>query len=589
MISNRTVATPPQGAATVNPDATYYDDSRLLFEECWIPSTDEYPQVSSFSNTNTTYYQPYYNGTFSTMSSETNQAVRVDQVFTTYVNAATPPLQQNNYSPTYRPQTFHNSPSPTPKISTPTNASPPIYVTTLPSPSPPPAPKLASSKATTVVRKEKKGNTKKKEIKLNGANLAGEVIQKKRKLKKKKTAKACVYCRHSHSCCDNFRPCSKCTARGIGHLCKESETSSVSSVNKIVKEMKRKRKSNHQHSETKYEPVLSPPKTAISPDSHSSSHSSASPIPQLISLPPPSPSIFGSDEVDCLSQIPIPIPNPLPIENLSMPEIASFPREILVTLNKARRPFPKDLCLAFHRLAKKSGWTSELISMWFKTEEFYRWKHSAEAAAAITNYGYREAVMKGACSILSTLDESSEPTLIWAEGLRLFAANTAALKFFGASFETMCNKAFGYQDDMEDYSGEEWNLESDILESENIVRLFDFIHKDDAVSFSCNAAMDAMSLYPLDFYSSKDDPPTQVARGFRTKVRLSLTKQSCNANIVPLIKNMANCSLADKKKSKKEMEDDYVVCLVTQSQYRDANKRFLFASCTFNRIDDLEE
>jgi len=48
------------------------------------------------------------------------------------------------------------------------------------------------------------------------------------------------------------------------------------------------------------------------------------------------------------------------------------------------------------------------------------------------------------------------------------------------------------------------------MESENIYRLFDFIHKDDAISFSCNSATDAMSLYPLDFYSSKDDPPTQV-------------------------------------------------------------------------------
>eukprot|EP01102_Stenamoeba_stenopodia_P016962 TRINITY_DN600_c0_g1_i2.p1 TRINITY_DN600_c0_g1~~TRINITY_DN600_c0_g1_i2.p1 ORF type:complete len:573 (+),score=106.22 TRINITY_DN600_c0_g1_i2:277-1995(+) len=40
---------------------------------------------------------------------------------------------------------------------------------------------------------------------------------------RKKTTRACVYCQRSHSCCDSFRPCSKCLARGIGHLCRDSE------------------------------------------------------------------------------------------------------------------------------------------------------------------------------------------------------------------------------------------------------------------------------------------------------------------------------------------------------------------------------
>jgi len=82
----------------------------------------------------------------------------------------------------------------------------------------------------------------------------------------------------------------------------------------------------------------------------------------------------------------------------------------------------------------------QLVTLSFQTEEFYRWKKTAETESF---FGYREAVMKGfvllfpsvvrigtnnffarALSILPTLNESSEPTLIWAEGLRLFAGNT---------------------------------------------------------------------------------------------------------------------------------------------------------------------
>jgi len=85
MISNRAVATPPGAplVVTTQPDTSYFDDSRLLFEECWVPSTsEEYPQVSSFStnaSSTSTFFQPYYNGTYGLMGSDTTQAVRVDQ------------------------------------------------------------------------------------------------------------------------------------------------------------------------------------------------------------------------------------------------------------------------------------------------------------------------------------------------------------------------------------------------------------------------------------------------------------------------------------------------------------------------------
>ena len=47
---------------------------------------------------------------------------------------------------------------------------------------------------------------------------------KKRKMRKKKVEKACIYCRRSHMICDDSRPCLRCIKRGIGHLCHDEPT-----------------------------------------------------------------------------------------------------------------------------------------------------------------------------------------------------------------------------------------------------------------------------------------------------------------------------------------------------------------------------
>lgn len=47
---------------------------------------------------------------------------------------------------------------------------------------------------------------------------------KRRKVRKKKVEKACVYCRRSHMICDDSRPCLRCIKRGIGHLCHDEPT-----------------------------------------------------------------------------------------------------------------------------------------------------------------------------------------------------------------------------------------------------------------------------------------------------------------------------------------------------------------------------
>jgi len=103
--------------------------------------------------------------------------------------------------------------------------------------------------------------------------------------------------------------------------------------------------------------------------------------------------------------------------------------------------------------------------------------------------------------------------------------------------------------------------------------------------FGCSAASDAMSLYPMDHYNEQPD----AARGFRMKVRVNLTKKQANtANVVPTLNiHELSSSSMDSSRSNTSDDSESVVCVVTQSHFRDSKGRFLFASCTFVRLDDL--
>eukprot|EP01130_Rhizamoeba_saxonica_P000039 TRINITY_DN10037_c0_g1_i1.p1 TRINITY_DN10037_c0_g1~~TRINITY_DN10037_c0_g1_i1.p1 ORF type:complete len:142 (-),score=24.36 TRINITY_DN10037_c0_g1_i1:108-470(-) len=43
-------------------------------------------------------------------------------------------------------------------------------------------------------------------------------------VKRRRVSVACVSCRKAHVKCDNGRPCTRCTKKGIGHSCRTAES-----------------------------------------------------------------------------------------------------------------------------------------------------------------------------------------------------------------------------------------------------------------------------------------------------------------------------------------------------------------------------
>lgn len=242
-------------------------------------------------------------------------------------------------------------------------------------------------------------------------------------------------------------------------------------------------------------------------------------------------------------------------------------------------------------------------------------------------------MIKGAMEAMKSFDHLSDPIIIWTEGLRIFGANKAACAFFGRSHDELCNVYAGYDDDAEDFSDAPWSIEQDVSECENINRIFDVVHDEDAVLFACTAALDAAAcLCPPESFdtnpqalpdgtnaasanlipnfgflgmndpkatqptssnngSSSNDPSPaplfQVSRGFRMKVRVksSNRQQAIRKDpfAVPTIRNPSLPEATPQQRS-----DDGVVCIVTQSQFIDQNSgRFIFATCSFVRVDDV--
>eukprot|EP01102_Stenamoeba_stenopodia_P016963 TRINITY_DN600_c0_g1_i3.p1 TRINITY_DN600_c0_g1~~TRINITY_DN600_c0_g1_i3.p1 ORF type:complete len:586 (+),score=115.46 TRINITY_DN600_c0_g1_i3:277-2034(+) len=388
---------------------------------------------------------------------------------------------------------------------------------------------------------------------------------------RKKTTRACVYCQRSHSCCDSFRPCSKCLARGIGHLCRDSEPKKTKKKKFLYLLEDNSNNSNNNNNALNNHPSNSTNSTNVVTNTSFSSTSSLAtnatkrPVEEKYVT-------LGQLTQDNKNSI-------VKINNLD------------VLFSRRRRPFPKDIRLSFHRLGRKCGWSPELITMWTKVEEFWRYRddqfltEQQRAKEVQVAKGFRLEVISRANGIMQLLNDMAEPMIIWSEGMRIYAVNKAAQAFFGRSTEEMTNSQFGYEDDKEDESWD-WSPEEEAEQSDNVFRLFDLIHKDDATMFGCSAASDAMSLYPMDHYNEQPD----AARGFRMKVRVNLTKrQANNANVVPTLNILHDSPSSNSDNSKPPATDDSesAVCVVTQSHFRDTKGRFLFASCTFVRLDDL--
>eukprot|EP01102_Stenamoeba_stenopodia_P003932 TRINITY_DN14064_c0_g1_i2.p1 TRINITY_DN14064_c0_g1~~TRINITY_DN14064_c0_g1_i2.p1 ORF type:complete len:506 (-),score=92.59 TRINITY_DN14064_c0_g1_i2:180-1697(-) len=340
---------------------------------------------------------------------------------------------------------------------------------------------------------------------------------------RKKTNRACVYCQRSHACCDSFRPCSKCVARGIGHLCKDREP-------KKTKKQKFLYLTDESTSQT----------STTTTTTTSSIITRYNPVMKLSDLE----SLFSSP----------------------------------------RRPFPKDVRLSFHRLGRKCGWTPELIAMWIKTEEFWKYRDEMflkleQKASPVKIANFRRKIFTKANKLMQLLNDMAEPMVMWSEGMRIFAVNKAAIAFFGRSAEEMTNAKLGYEDDKEDETWD-WKPDKDAEQSDNVFRLFDLVHSDDATSFGCSAAADAMSFYPVD---------ADAARGFRMKVRVNISKKHADqANVVPTLSIARDIPNTDEdRQSSLYNNSDNAICVVTQSYFRDKQGRFEFASCTFVRIDDI--
>ncbi|MBW0527211.1 hypothetical protein O181_066926 [Austropuccinia psidii MF-1] len=68
---------------------------------------------------------------------------------------------------------------------------------------------------------------------------SSSTIQTKEKpTKRRKVAKACLFCKRSHMTCDDSRPCQRCIKRDIGHLCCDDPPQSATNSNSKVKDNK---------------------------------------------------------------------------------------------------------------------------------------------------------------------------------------------------------------------------------------------------------------------------------------------------------------------------------------------------------------
>lgn len=379
---------------------------------------------------------------------------------------------------------------------------------------------------------------------------AGEGATGKGGKSRKKTSRACVYCQRSHSCCDSFRPCSKCVQRGIGHLCRDGEP----------KTTKRR----------EYMYLL-----ADNPGAAASS----SKRQKIQNVPTSTTQSSGAQKAKTNNNNNNSSTSLVPtsVNNFNFAQIFGH-RKI--------RPFPRDIRISFHRLAERCGrWSEQLIAMWSKVEEFWSFRDKLEPPHLRNNVTpFRHQVKNRATAVMNLLNDLSEPMLIWSEGLRIYAVNKAAQAFFGRSAEEMTNAKLGYEDDNEDETAE-WHPEQDLDFDDHAFRLFDLIHPEDATAFGCSAAADAMSLIESNGTENR-------CRGFRMKVRVNLTKQQADrADVVPTVilnnHNSNASSSSTHSENSNEASDQSVTCVVTQSHFRDFKGRFLFASCTFVRIDDL--
>jgi hypothetical protein len=71
--------------------------------------------------------------------------------------------------------------------------------------------------------------------------------------KRRQVRQACINCRKSHTACQDERPCKRCVAHGLGHLCVDVHTAKAVPTKRLISEVEKlqlpSKKHNHQHYE----------------------------------------------------------------------------------------------------------------------------------------------------------------------------------------------------------------------------------------------------------------------------------------------------------------------------------------------------
>jgi len=123
------------------------------------------------------------------------------------------------------------------------------------------------------------------------------------------------------------------------------------------------------------------------------------------------------------------------------------------------------------------SWSNELVALWKQVEQFWRirdeqFSKTEQRTSPVKIPNFRRKVFDRANEMMRLLDDMGEPVptfisifiillfshrfypplysfahqiVMWSEGLRIFAANKAAIAFFGRSAEEMTNAPLGYE------------------------------------------------------------------------------------------------------------------------------------------------